>query len=315
MAEDYYKILGLEKSASLEDIKKAYRKLALKFHPDRNPPDKKKAEEQFKKISEAYAVLSDNEKRRQYDQFGSDQFNQRFSREDIFRGADLNDILRDLGFGGRGADFSWIFDLGGGGAGRRTRTYRSSDPFGGVYREQSNLVPRKGEDLQYNLSITLDDALKGADKAISLRKADRVEEINVKIPAGINTGQKLRLTGKGLDGLNGGPAGDLYLNINVHPHQIFKREGDDIFVEIPIRYSQAVLGASVDVPTLSGVSKRIKIPPGTQDGTRIRLKGFGIPHFRADGKGDQFVRISITVPRKPTEKQTETVRKLADEGL
>lgn len=317
MAEDYYKILGLEKNAGLEDIKKAYRKLALKYHPDRNPSDKKKAEEQFKKISEAYAVLSDDEKRRQYDQFGSDQFNQRFSREDIFRGADLNDILKDLGFGGRGGgyDFSWIFDLGGGTGRRSQRAYRN-DPFGSYYRATpSDHMPQKGEDLQYNLSIALEDSVKGAEKVISLRKADRIEEINVKIPAGINTGQKLRLSGKGLPGKDGGPAGDLYLNIHIQPHSIFKREGDDVFVNISIQYSQAVMGASVDVPTLGGISKRIKIPPGTQDGTKIRLKGFGIPHFRETGKGDQYVRISIVVPRKPTERQMETIKRLAEEGL
>ncbi len=314
MAEDYYKILGLEKNASIEDIKKSYRKLALKYHPDRNPSDKKRAEEQFKKISEAYAVLSDDEKRRQYDQFGSDQFNQRFSREDIFRGADLNDILRDLGFGGRGgSDFSWIFDLGGG-SGRRTRTYRT-DPRGDFYRTQPDQMPQKGEDLQYNLTITLEDSAKGADKVISLRKVDRVEEINVKIPAGINSGQKLRLSGKGLPGRNGGPEGDLYLNIHIQPHHIFKREGDDIFVDFSIKYSQAVMGASIDIPTMSGPFKRIKIPPGTQDGTKIRLKGFGVPHFREGGKGDQYVKISIAVPKKPNEKQTELIKKLADEDL
>jgi curved DNA-binding protein len=315
MAEDYYKILGLDKNASLDDIKKSYRKLALKYHPDRNPSDKKRAEEQFKKISEAYAVLSDDEKRRQYDQFGSDQFNKRFSREDIFRGADLNDILRDLGFGGRGggSDFSWIFDLGGG-TGRRTRTYRA-DPFGDFYSSQSEQMAQKGEDLQYNLSITLEDSSQGAEKVISLRKADRVEEINVKIPPGINSGQKLRLSGKGLPGRNGGPAGDLYLNIHIQPHHTFKREGDDVFVDFTIKYSQAVMGASVDVPTLSGSFKRIKIPSGTQDGTKIRLKGFGVPHFREGGKGDQYVRISIAVPKKPTERQTDMIRKLAEEGL
>jgi curved DNA-binding protein len=315
MSDDYYKILGLEKNASLDDIKKAYRKLALKHHPDRNPADKKKAEEQFKKISEAYAVLSDDDKRRQYDQFGSDQFNQRFSREDIFRGADLNDILRDLGFGGRGADFSWIFDMGGGGSGRRTKTFRSDHPFGDFYRAQGQQMPRKGEDLHYNLSITLEDSAKGADKVISLRKADRIEEINVKIPAGINSGQKLRLTGKGLPGSEGGPAGDLYLNIHLQPHHTFNRDGDDVFFDLMIRYSQAVMGASVDVPTLSGALKRIKIPPGTQDGTKIRLKGFGVPHFREGGKGDQYVRISITVPRKPSDRQLDAVKRLQDEGL
>jgi len=315
MAEDYYKILGVDKNASLDDIKKAYRKLALKYHPDRNPADKKKAEEQFKKISEAYAVLSDDEKRRQYDQFGSDQFNQRFSREDIFRGADLNEILRDLGFGGRGADFSWIFDLGGTGGRRTTRVYGGTDPFGDLFEAKAGRMPVKGDDLHYNLTITLEETLRGTEKTISLRKADRVEEINVRIPAGINAGQKLRLSGKGMPGHAGGPAGDLYLSIHIKPHAVFEREGDDIFVSIPIKFSQAVMGASIDVPTLSGTIKRIKVPAGTQDGTKIRLKGFGIPHFRESGKGDQYVRISITVPRKTTDKQMELIKKLAEEGM
>lgn len=312
MADDYYKILGIDKKASIDDIKKAYRKLALKYHPDRNPDDKKHAEEQFKKISEAYAVLSDAEKRQQYDQFGSEQFNQRFSREDIFRGADLNDILRDLGFGSHGADFSWFFDLGGGGG--RSRSQRSPHSFGNFYGAQRRM-PQKGDDLQYNITISLEESANGAEKKISLRKGDRIEEMNVKIPPGINTGQKLRLSGKGLPGIDGGPNGDVYLHVRVAPHPVFTREGDDIHVDVPIKYTQAILGASVDVPTLGGANKRLKIPAGTQDGTKIRMRGFGTPRFREGGKGDQYVRISIVVPKKINEKQAELIKKIADEGF
>ncbi len=311
MADDYYKILGIDKKAGIDDIKKAYRKLALKYHPDRNPDDKKRAEEQFKKISEAYAVLSDPEKRRQYDQFGSEQFNQRFSREDIFRGADLNDILRDLGFGSQGSDFSWFFDLGGGG--RRTRSQRSH-PYGDVYGAQRRM-PQKGDDLQYNISISLEEAANGAEKKISLRKMDRIEEMNVKIPPGINTGQKLRLSGKGLPGIDGGPSGDLYLHVRVAPHPVFRREGDDIHIDVPIKYTQAILGASIDVPTLGGVNKRLKIPSGTQDGTKIRMRGYGTPRFREAGRGDQYVMISIMVPKTINERQADLIKKIADEGF
>jgi curved DNA-binding protein len=311
MAEDYYKILGIDKNASVEDIKKAYRKLALKYHPDRNPADKKKSEEQFKKISEAYAVLSDSEKRNQYDQFGSEQFNQRFTREDIFRGVDISDILKDLGFGGQRGDFSRIFDFGGGG--RRSRTQRVN-PFEDYYSTEQP-IPQKGRDLQYNLSITLEEAAKASEKKISLKKENRVEEVNVKIPVGIKSGQKLRLSGKGLPGISGGPAGDLYLNIEVASHPIFTREGDDVLVDMPIKYSQAVLGTTLDVPLLSGLSKRIKVPAGTQDKTKIRLKGFGIPHCNETGKGDEFVRISIIVPKETNSRQMELMKRLSDEGL
>ena len=316
MAEDYYSILGVNRNAGIDEIKKAYRKLALKYHPDRNPSDKKKAEEQFKKISEAYAVLSDPEKRSQYDQFGSEQFNQRFSREDIFRGVDLSEILRDLGFGFEGGDFSRIFGFGT--RGRRTRA-RSASPFEDVfsqqYQQQYRPQPQKGEDVHYSLSITQEDAAKGAEKKISLPYAGKTESINVKIPAGIQSGQKLRVPGKGHPGAGGGPRGDLYLTVNILPHPVFERKDDDIYINVPIKYSQAVLGTMVDVPTLNGSVKRVKVPAGIQDGTKIRMKGFGLPHFQKSGKGDQYVQISIIVPKNLTPKQAELVRKMAEEGL
>ena len=308
MADDYYKTLGVEKTADPEDIKKAYRKLALKYHPDRNP-NNREAEEKFKKISEAYAVLSDPEKRKQYDNFGSDQFSQKFSQEDIFRDFDINQILREMGFGAAG-----------GGGRRGAYTFRSGDPFGDLFgqgHQKYYQAPERGEDLQYNLNITLEESVFGADKKIALKNGKQVNEINVKIPAGISTGKKLRLAGKGHAGLQGGPEGDLYLNINVLPHPIFARDGNDIYIEKSSPFTQAVLGTSIDVPTIDGAIKRIKVPAGTQNGTKIRMKGFGAPALKgtSSAKGDQYVKITVEVPRKLNDKQLQLMKKLSEEGL
>jgi len=315
MSDDYYKILGVEKNSEPDDIKKAYRKLALKYHPDRNP-NNREAEERFKKISEAYAVLSDAEKRKQYDNFGSDQFSQKFSREDIFRDFDINQILRDLGFGGLGGQEG---DFRGTGK-RRHYTFSGSDHFSPFRSGGQEYYQRqqKGDDLQYNLSITLEESVFGADKKLALQKDQHVvEEISVKIPAGINTGKKLRLSGKGNAGLYGGPAGDLYLNITVLPHPIFARDGNDIYIEKSIPFTQAVLGTSIDIPTLDGTIKRIKVPAGAQNGTKIRMKGFGVPALKGTGsvKGDQYVKINVSVPKKLNDKQLQLIKKLSEEGL
>lgn len=319
MNDDYYRILGVEKSASTDDIKKAYRRLALKYHPDRNPSDKKGAEEKFKKISEAYAVLSDPEKRKQYDSFGSDAFRQKFSQEDIFRGFDLNEILRDLGFGGLGGEFTWF----GGGPGRRT-TFRKQtggpDIFGDMFRDQQTYgygeaPPRKGQDLEYNMPISLEDSASGAEKKITIKKGQKQEEIKVRIPAGISSGKKLRVAGKGQQDPYGGPPGDLFLNIQVVPHHVFSRDGDDLTIERSIPYSKAVLGTTIDVPTLEGPVKRIKVPAGTQNNTKIRMKGFGVKHMKGEGKGDLYVKIVVAVPKKVSEKQAALIRKLSEEGL
>jgi len=298
MADDYYKTLGVEKTAEPEAVKKAYRKLALKYHPDRNP-NNREAEEKFKKISEAYAVLSDAEKRKQYDSFGSDQFSRRYSQEDIFRNFDLNEILRDFGFGGAGGN-ERVFR----GAGRRGGyTFRTGgDPLRDLFGQGQPQYepPQKGEDLHYNLSITLEESVSGAEKKLALQQELEVHEISVRIPAGISTGKKLRLAGKGYPGVHGGPAGDLYLNITILPHPIFARDGSDIYIEKAVSFTQAVLGSSIEVPTIDGTIKRIKVPAGTQSGTKIRMKGYGVPGLKGSGssKGDQFVKISIEVPRK-----------------
>jgi curved DNA-binding protein len=176
-------------------------------------------------------------------------------------------------------------------------------------------VPQKGQDFEYNLSITLEDSVFGAEKKLALQKDDHVDEINFKIPPGINSGKKLRLAGKGGPGIDGGLPGDLYINITILPHPIFARDGNDIYIDKIINFSQAVLGTSIDVPTIEGTVKRIKILPGTQNNTKIRMKGFGVPRLKGLGKGDQFVKIIVEIPKKISERQMELVRKLAEEGF
>ncbi|MEI6609203.1 MAG: DnaJ C-terminal domain-containing protein [Deltaproteobacteria bacterium] len=316
MSEDYYQVLGVDKKASADEIKKVYRKLALKWHPDKNP-NNKAAEEKFKKISEAYAVLSDAEKRQKYDQFGSaDQFRQQYSQEDIFRDFDLDEILRGFGFGGgRGAGRT-TFRTGRRGGGQ-SQGYE--DPFGGLFGgmggQQYANMQQKGQDAEYNLSISLEESVFGADKKISFQLENRIEDISVKIPPGISNGKKLRLPGKGLSGHNGGPNGDLYLNINVLPHPIYARDGNDLYIEKTIKFTHAALGTTIDVPTLDGSTKRLKLSPGTQNNTKIRMKGYGVSGIKGAPKGDQFVKINIEVPKKLSDKQIKLIEQLAAGGV
>lgn len=316
MAEDYYQVLGVDKKASTDEIKKAYRKLALKWHPDKNP-NNKAAEEKFKKISEAYAVLSDDKKRGEYDQFGSaDQFRQRYSQEDIFRNVDLDEILRSFGFGGaRGAGRTTFRTGRRGGAHSQGFEDPFSGLFGGMSGQQYANMPKKGQDAEYNLSISLEESVFGADKKISFQLENRIEDISVKIPAGISSGKKLRLPGKGLSGYYGGPNGDLYLNINVLPHPIYSRDGNDLYIEKSIKFTQAALGTTIDVPTLDGSTKRLKISPGTQNNTKIRMKGYGVPGLKGAPKGDQYVKINIEVPKKLSDKQIKLIEQLAADGV
>jgi curved DNA-binding protein len=310
---DYYKLLGVEKNASQEEIKKAYRKLALKYHPDKNR-DNKEAEEQFKKISEAYAVLADPEKRQQYDAFGSAGFQQRYSQEDIFRNVDLGDILREFGinFGGGRTTFR-TSGMGGNPFEEMFRQPGGGKTFGGFqdFRQQ----PVKGNDITLELPVTLAEVLTGTDKTISLGRAAMAEKVSVKIPAGIETGKKLRVAGKGAPSPMGGPAGDLYLLIRVEPHHLFQREGSGLVVELPVPYSSAVLGGEIEVPTLEGKNLKMKIPAGCQPQAKLRLRGQGLPEKPGGPRGDLLVKIQIMVPRHPSAEQKELVEKLRASGL
>ena len=314
--KDYYKILGVSKTASAEEIKKAYRKLALKYHPDRNKGDKA-AEARFKELSEAYAVLSDPEKKKQYDMFGAEGFQNRYSQDDIFRGFDFGTIFSEFGFGGGGraqSIFSQFFS-GTGGAGHRC--YRSGGtPFGsagGPFQDPGQGM--KGQDLVYELPVTLEELYKPTQKVISYNVDGRRETVSVRIPPGIRDGKKLRLKGKGQPGPYGGPPGDLYIRIKEVPHPVFSREEDDLYFKQRIRFSEAVLGTQVQVTTIDQKQLNLKIPPGTQNNARLRLKGYGLPHMKRPGRGDAYAEIIIDVPRRLNKKQKAAVKALAEAGL
>ena len=285
MAKDYYSLLGVERTADAATIKKTYRKLAQKFHPDRNPGNKQ-AEEKFKQITEAYAVLSDPEKRKQYDQFGDSGFHQRFSHDDIFRNVDLGDI-----FGGEDL-FSQLF----GGRGRAQRR------------------PAKGQDFSMQISIPLLLAAQGGERRIDYRSDGRVEQIKVRIPAGIEPGARLRVTGKGGANPAGGPPGDLYLQVEIEPDPLFSREGNDLLVRVEVPFSGICLGTSIEVPTLDA-PKRVKVPAGMQPGQKIRLRGFGIAASGRRPAGDLFAVIEVAVPKSLSKEQQQIVEQLREAGL
>lgn len=336
---DYYDVLGLQKGASDEEIKKAYRKLAVKYHPDKNPGDKT-AEEKFKELGEAYEVLSDSNKRAAYDQYGHAAFDRRaggggFSSTGGFH--DPFDIFREV-FGGGGS----IFD----------------DLFGGARSDPSQ--PHRGDDLRYDLELTFQEAAKGCEKEITITKPEicercsgsgaeagsrtrtcstcggrgqvitsrgifsiaqtcpqcqgagrvidkpcrechgngrhqKASKIKLRVPAGVDSGARLRSAGNGEAGYRGGPPGDLYVVLHVRPHEFFQRDGDDLLCEVPVSFVQAALGAEIEVPTLDGKTN-IKVPPGTQPGTMFRLKGRGMKNIQGYGHGDLHVRISVEVP-------------------
>ena len=300
MAKDYYAALGLEKAANADQIKKAYRKLAMKFHPDKNPDDKK-AEERFKEITEAYAVLSDSEKKKQYDQFGDAAFHQNFSQEDIFRNADLNSIFREFGFGGRGGDdiFSNIF--GGGGA---------HQGCGGSRQQR----PTKGQDYLMRLTIPFRQAILGGERRVDLDRNGQNEQLQVRIPPGVEPGQKLRIAGKGGASPSGGPTGDLMLEINMTKDPRFRRDDKNLYTTVSIPFSGACLGTSVAVETLED-TKRIKVKPGTQNGSKIRFKGFGVPGRSGKPDGDLYAIIEVEVPEELSNEQKELLEKLKDLDL
>ena len=317
--KDYYKILGLNKSTSPEDIKKAYRKLAMKYHPDRNKSNKA-AEEKFKEISEAYAVLSDSEKKKQYDMFGAEGFQQRYSQDDIFSNFDFSNIFKEFGFGNIGGwkrgGGSGIFNHIFSGASRRSSYGAQSDPYSSIFTNFGGRTGAfKGQDVIYELPLHLQDIIKTEQKTISYNLGGINQQIKVKIPAGIADGKKLRLAGKGQPGPEGGPSGDLYVRIKILDHPIFHREGDDLYINREIKFSEAALGTKIEVPTIDGKRLSLKIPTGTQSGSKMRLRGHGMPRMNGGGRGDEYVKINVAVPKKLNKKQKVLLEELKDLGL
>ena len=301
---DYYKVLGVNKTAAAADIKKAYRKLAMKYHPDHTQGDKG-AEEKFKNISEAYAVLSDKQKRQQYDTFGSAGFHQRFSQEDIFKGFDFSNIFKEFGFGGsnysRGNRGGARFSFGGG------------SPFDGIFNQQQ--ATPKGTDLVYELPLTLQEIATGTTKTVTFSHQGRSENLTVKIPKGMIAGKKLRLKGKGEPSSYGGSSGDLFIQSSSVQDSEYRVEGHDLYLERTVKLSDALLGTSISIPVLDGKQLSLKVPPGTQHKTKMRLSRHGLPHMRGKGKGNLYVLIHIDLPRKLTREQKKLVEKLAATGL
>jgi DnaJ-class molecular chaperone len=300
MAEkkSYYEILGIPKGSSKDVIKDAYRKLAMQYHPDRNKSPG--AEERFKEISEAYAVLSDDEKRKQFDNLGSTGFDQRYSREDIFRGADFDSIFRDIGVSsGFGDLFSVFFD-------------------GQDFVERKRAI--RGRDLGYEVYITLEEATRGVEKEIEVPRIERSQKglvkrerkITVKIPVGISEGYQLRLEGQGDAAQDGGPSGDLYIMIHMMSHQYFKRDGDDLLYNLYISITQATLGAEVTIPAIEGKAG-LKIHPGTKPGQILRVKDRGMPRMGGYGRGDLRVRVNVVVPKKITQRQKTLLEEFSKE--
>lgn len=287
MSKDYYSVLGIKKTDNAATIKKTYRKLAQKYHPDKNPGDKK-AEDQFKQITEAYAVLSDKEKRQQYDQYGDAGFHQRFSQEDIFRNMNVGDIFGSFGGGGGEDMFSQLFGSGRG---------RTSRP------------PAKGQDYSMQISIPFRLAVQGGERRIDYQSDGKVEQIKVRIPPGIEKGSKLRIAGKGGVNPAGGPPGDLYLQIDIEPDPTFTREGRDLLVKTDIPYSGICLGTSIEVPTLD-TPKRVKVPAGMQPGQKIRLRGYGVAASGKKPAGDLYAIIEVVVPNNLTTEQKKLLEQL-----
>ncbi len=360
MKEDYYELLGVSKQATQDELKKAYRKMAVKYHPDKNPGNAE-AEESFKKVSEAYEVLKDEQKRAAYDRYGHAAFSSGAGSGGAGAGGPFHDPF-DI--------FSEVFGSGGGGGGSIFEEF-----FGGGGGGRSRGGASRGSDLRYDLEIGLEEAATGVEKEVSFRKPTtcsrcngsgaepgsgvttcptcggsgqvtaskgffsirqtcptcngsgqkiekvcsacggegRVNEttkIKVKVPPGVDTGSKLRSGGNGEAGPHGGPSGDLYIVIHVAEHDIFERREENLYCEIPIKFTLATLGGTIEVPTLTGKAS-LKIPAGTQSGTTFRLKGKGMPSLRGGYYGDQMVRVKIEVPKSLTSEQRRKLEEFA----
>jgi curved DNA-binding protein len=292
---DYYETLGVPRDASSDDIRSAYRKLARQYHPDVNKDPE--AEERFKEISEAYEVLRDPEKRERYDRLGPNWK----AGQDVSGASGFGGFAPDQGFGDvrvefGGGDFSDFFDglFGGRGRGRRA-TAGGFDGFS-----------MRGSDQEVELELSLEEAARGGKRRISLADG---REYEVNIPAGVRDGQRIRLAGEGGRGAGGGPSGDMFLRVRLRPHPRFRVEGRDLYVDLPVTPWEAVVGATVEVPTLDGTT-RVKVPPGSSTGRKLRLRGQGMPGPRG-GHGDLYATVKVEVPKNPTAEERELFERLA----
>lgn len=290
----YYEVLGVKKNASKEDIKKAYRKLARRYHPDLNPGNKE-AEEKFKEIQEAYSVLSNGEKRQAYDTFGS---------AEPHPGAGAGRTTWKWQEGSpEGVQFNFG-DLSG-----------LEDILGDIFGAREGTTGRgRGRNVEYQIEIDFETAIKGGTRGITITREvggkPLTETISVRIPAGVNNGSRIRVSGKGGEARKGGGTGDLYLIVKVRPHPIFQREQNDIYVELPITVYEAALGARISVPTVDGTAL-VTVPPGVQGGTRLRLRGKGVPYLKNEGRGDQYVTVKIVMPEEINENAKKKFEELA----
>jgi molecular chaperone DnaJ len=322
--KSFYDVLGVSRSASEKEIRQAYRRLARKHHPDVNPGDKQ-AEERFKEINRAYEVLSDAEKRRKYDRYG-----EQWEQGEAFEKA------RQAG-GGQGAWFGQGFDLGDL-FGRATRG--RGGPFEGIFESFfGRRGPTRGQNVEYATEVTLEEAFHGATRRIGLQSEEacatcggsgqiagavchvcqgagavlQPKRLEVKIPAGVRNGSRVRIAGEGRSGVGGGPRGDLYVVVRVRPHARFERKGDDLITEVGVPLEDAVLGGEVEVPTLPGRRVALKIPALTQNGRRFRLSGLGMPHLDAKGRGDLYARVRVVLPEKLSDRERELFEQLREE--
>jgi curved DNA-binding protein len=311
---DFYKTLGVTRSASADEIRKAYKKLARKYHPDVRPGDKDAAD-QFKKVQQAYSVLGDAEKRVQYDRYGhafnggghTGSYRTAWAAgPDGTHAVDLSDLFNQF-FGegaraGAGGFERGPFQSGGHGpGGHGPRAESQGEPQGGG---------RKGEDISFEVTVPFQVAAEGGSHGLQIRRGEQAERINVKIPAGVEDGTIIRLAGQGHPG-SGGAAGDLLLTIHVSPHPYFHRDGNNLSVDVPITPSEAALGTKVDVPTLSEGHVTVTVPPGTSSGTKLRLKGKGVPNAKTKERGDQYVVVKIVLPKQTSDAAKKLYQELA----
>lgn len=296
--KDYYELLGVGRSATDKDIRQAYRRLARKYHPDVNPGDKA-AEKTFKEIQRAYEVLSDPDKRAKYDKYGENW-------EQILQGG-FDPAQRGAPFGGG--------NFGGFKGETTTEDFELGDIFERFFgdsrrRGESVRRQRRGQDIEYPVEVSLEEAYRGTQRVLQMQSPDgHVRRLEVKIPAGVQTGSRVRIAGGGGAGLGGGTAGDLILNVTVLPHDVFERKGDDIHAEVSIPLLTALLGGEIRVPTLKG-EVALKIPPETQNGRVFRLAGLGMPKLGGGGKGDLHVKVKVMLPTRLSDREKELFEEL-----